>query len=171
MSLAGLRKPSNFAGWDGHRDIVGKMKETLISWSEDGGVFSDNTEESDFYQLYDSRGNSLSDLVNQELLRIGDVASTESSQAERGGEIEPAQVTLSFKRRRSDGLLWCKVRELARLMEADTGEMMEALGQHNFTVGPKTAVRLTCLPDLFMKMKVRGEIFDEATKQIKNIRI
>ena len=57
------------------------------------------------------------------------------------------------------------------MMEADTGEMMEALGQHNFTVGPKTAVHLSCLPDLFKKMKVRGEIGTEATKQIQNIRI
>merc|ERR1712062_593278 len=78
MSLPGLRKPDNFAGWD--RSVMEKVKEMIISWSEEGGVWADQHEESDSFHLYDSQGNSLSDLLSQDLLMVGDVTPSQSSQ-------------------------------------------------------------------------------------------
>ena len=166
MSLPGLRKPPNSAGWD--RNVVEKIKQTLIRWGEEGGVWADEHEESDSFHLYDSQGNSLSDLLSQDL-RIGDVTSSESSQAESSGEIEAAATgTLSFVS--EEARLWCQLGELAQLVQVDTADLVEALGQMNVMVGPANRLPLRCLSELFQKIKVQDEIIREVTSQIQNIR-
>ena len=166
MSLPGLRKPDNFAGWD--RSVMEKVKEMIISWSEEGGVWADQHEESDSFHLYDSQGNSLSDLLSQDLLMVGDVTPS-SSQTESSGDIEAAaKVTLSFVAKK--GRLWCHLGELAQLVQVDSTELVEALSQINLTVGPANRLPLRCLPELFQKMNVQDEIISEVTSQIQNIR-
>ena len=163
MSLAGLRKPPNFAGWD--RDLVEKVKNTLLSWQDEGGVYAEEHEESDTFQLYDIQGNSLSDLVNQELLSLGDVTSSESSQAEeRGGS--PSE-TLSLSIVSAENQLWCDLGELAQLVRTDRVEVVEGLRQINITLGPANRLPLRCLPALFIKMDVQDGIIAEVTSQIR----
>ena len=169
MSLAGLIKPANFTGWD--RSVKEKLKQTLISWQDEGGVFADEYEESDSFDLYDSQGNSLSDLLNQDLLRVGDDTPSQSSQVERSGEIVSAgtaraRVTLTFVR--GDEGQWCHLGELAQLLQAVTAEVVEGLRQINVTLGPDNLLPLKCLPELFKKMNVENEIIIEVTSQIRN---
>ena len=149
-----------------------KVKEMIISWSEEGGVWADQHEESDSFDLYDSQGNSLSDLLSQDLLMVGDVTPSQSSQTESSGDIEAAataaKVTLSFVAKK--GRLWCHLGELAQLVQVDSTELVEALSQINLTVGPANRLPLRCLPELFQKMNVQDEIISEVTSQIQNIR-
>ena len=172
MSLAGLRKPPNFAGWG--RDLVEKVKNTLLSWQDEGGVYAEEHDESDTFQLYDIQGNSLSDLVNQELLSLGDVTSSESSQAEESGGTEAAEErggspseTLSLSIVSAENQLWCDLGELAQLVRADRAEVVEGLRQINITLGPANRLPLRCLPALFIKMDVQDEIIAEVTSQIR----
>ena len=163
MSLAGLRKPPNFAGWE--RELLEKVKNTLLSWQDEGGVYAEEHDESDTFQLYDIQGNSLSDLVNQELLSLGDVTSSESSQAEeRGGS--PSE-TLSLSIVSAENQLWCKVEEVAHLVQADSAEVVEGLGQINVALGPADLLPLKCLPNLFIKMDVQDDLIAEVTSQIR----
>ena len=169
MSLAGLREPANFTGWD--RSVKEKLKQTIISWNDEGGVFADEHEESDSFDLYDCQGNSLSELLNQDLLMVGEDTASQSSQAEGSGEIEAAaaraRITLTFVRGDS-GRLWCHLGELAQLLQADTAEVTEGLRQINVPLGPDNMLPLQCLSELFKKMNVEDEVIIEVTSQIRN---
>ena len=171
MSLSGLRKPVNFTGWD--RELVKNLKKTIIRWETEGGVYADENDESDTFQLYNIQGSSLSDLVNQNLLRFGDVMPSESFQDELREETEAAEgtadsasVTLSIVV--ADEQLWCKLSELAQLIQTDPEEVVEGLRQINVTLSPANLLPLRCLPKLFDKMDVPDDIIIEVTSQIKN---
>lgn len=171
MSLSGLRKPVNFTGWD--RELVKNLKKTIIRWETEGGVYADENDESDTFQLYNIQGSSLSDLVNQNLLRIGDVMPSESFQDELREETEAAEgtadsasVTLTIVV--ADEQLWYKLSELAQLIQTDPEEVVEGLRQINVTLSPANLLPLRCLPKLFDKMDVPDDIIIEVTSQIKN---